>query len=43
MQALLSVLAASGPLTLAAACASYTSVLNFIALLPDGVAVFYVV
>ena len=40
---LLSRSAASGPSTLAAACASETFVLNFIALLPDGVAVFCVV
>ena len=40
---LLSTLTASGPLTLAVACTSEFSVLNFIALLPDGVAVFCVV
>ena len=34
----LSMLAASGSLTLAAACASVTYALNFIALFPDGVA-----
>ena len=43
MQVLLSTLAASGPLTLAAACTSATTALNFIALFPDGVAVFFVV
>ena len=35
----LSTSAASGPLTLATACASETSVLNSIALFPDGVVV----
>ena len=43
MQAFLSTSAASGPLTLAAACALETSALNFIALSPDGVAIFCVV
>ena len=42
MQAVLSMFAFSGPLTLAAAYASNTSAQNFIALFPDGVAVYCV-